>query len=89
MEIMDAATPALSVGLALRGHPKGAKEGVEAAMRAMTECAEPGAGDENSGKNRRFPGGDPPARPPRSVAPFTPRSPTRRRGRTRSPRTRC
>ena len=54
MEIMDAATPALSVGLALRGHPKGAKEGVEAAMRAMTECAEPGAGDENSGKKSSF-----------------------------------
>ena len=54
VEIMDAATPALSVGLALRGHPKGAEEGVEAAMRAMTECAEPGAGDENSGKESSF-----------------------------------
>ena len=47
VEIMDAATPALSVGLALRGHPKGAKEGVEAAMRAMTACAV-GAGDEKN-----------------------------------------
>ena len=47
---MDAAVPALSVGLALRGYAKGAKEGVDAAMRAMTVC---GLGDGGDGSGWR------------------------------------
>ena len=50
VEIMDAAVPALSVGLALRGYAKGAKEGVDAAMRAMTVC---GLGDGDGSGWRR------------------------------------
>ena len=50
VEIMDAAIPALSVGLALRGYAKGAKEGVDAAMRAMTVC---GLGDGGDGSGWR------------------------------------
>ena len=50
VEIMDAAVPALSVGLALRGYAKGAKEGVDAAMRAMTVC---GLGDGGDGSGWR------------------------------------
>ena len=47
---MDAAIPALSVGLALRGYAKGAKEGVDAAMRAMIVC---GLGDGDGSVWRR------------------------------------
>ena len=50
VEIMDAAIPALSVGLALRGYAKGAKEGVDAAMRAMIVC---GLGDGDGSVWRR------------------------------------